>query len=139
MSAPIGYDAIVAMVVVELVFAFGIGISCILFSFNLFRELYKDDSMEDELLAGNLPVRASFRASTVLKTPMPRVEQNSTDNNETVDFYRVSDMESPSVTSPLLSRNSNTDFTPPEREEDETPENTNLFSLLHMFFAYVKF
>lgn len=55
-AAPIAYDAILALVIIEVVFAFSVGIICIVFSFNLLRAL-KDVPTEqmDRLSVGNLP------------------------------------------------------------------------------------
>ncbi len=55
-AAPIAYNAILALVVVEVVFAFSVGIICIIFSFNLLRALKETPSEQmDRLSIGNLP------------------------------------------------------------------------------------
>lgn len=53
-SSPIAYNAILAMVVIELVFAFSVGLTCVIFSFNLLRTLKAPDAMEN-IPNGNLP------------------------------------------------------------------------------------
>jgi hypothetical protein len=55
-SSPIAYDIILAVVILELIFAFSVGLVCIIFSFNLIVAL-KDTSNEviDTLPEGDLP------------------------------------------------------------------------------------
>ena len=52
-NPPIGYQAILALVCVELVFAFGVGLTCVIFSFNMLRALRGSDG--DSLGVGELP------------------------------------------------------------------------------------
>lgn len=61
-SSPIAYSAVLAIVIIELIFAFSVGIACIFFSFNLFRAL--KDSPNDLISSmpeGYLPPRAPNR------------------------------------------------------------------------------
>jgi hypothetical protein len=52
----IAYHAILAVVITEVVFAFSVGIICIVFSFNLFRTLKETPSEEiNSLPVGSLP------------------------------------------------------------------------------------
>ena len=82
-APPIGYDAVLAVVIVELVFAFGIGISCIVFSFNLFRELNNCDV--DVSPVGDLPNRQSLhRKPTVVSAVGSDNDYNTFDFRHTV-------------------------------------------------------
>ncbi len=56
-SNNIGYDAILAIVIAELVFAFSVGVVCIIFSFNLFRTLKESSEVYNNLPIGDLPAR----------------------------------------------------------------------------------
>ena len=60
-SNNIGYDAILAIVIAELVFAFSVGVVCIVFSFNLFRTL--KESSEVSMSTGDLPPRGGKTSS----------------------------------------------------------------------------
>eukprot|EP01041_Mallomonas_annulata_P007074 gene7074-14388_t len=71
-TSPIGYDAIFTLVVLELVFAFGVGVSCILFSINLIRALGDSPSQSYQNLSDG-----SF----------PRSRQPSAYDNETAIGY----------------------------------------------------
>ena len=53
--SPIGYDAIVVLVAVELFFAFGVGVACILFSLNMFRALNRSPEIYRSLPIGDFP------------------------------------------------------------------------------------
>lgn len=53
--SPIRYDAIFIMVVVELFFAFAVGIACILFSLNMFRALNRSPEVYRSLPIGDFP------------------------------------------------------------------------------------
>ena len=82
-APPIGYDAILAVVIVELVFAFGIGISCIVFSFNLFRELNNSDV--DVSPVGDLPNRQSLhRKPTIVSAVGSDNDYNTFDFRHTI-------------------------------------------------------
>ncbi len=56
-ASTIGYDAILAIVIAELVFAFSVGVVCIVFSFNLFRTLKDSQETYGNLPTGDLPPR----------------------------------------------------------------------------------
>ena len=60
--SPISYNALLVLVAVELVFAFSVGIICVIFSFNLFRAL---SDLETALPIGDLPSRVSRPRKTV--------------------------------------------------------------------------
>lgn len=66
--SPLTYDAVLALVIVELIFSFSVGISCIIFSCNLLRELRSrenEQETEAQFAVGDLPNRRSFhRASS---------------------------------------------------------------------------
>ena len=47
------YNAIMLIVLLELLFAFGVGVVCVVFSFNMLRALYTDSS--SDISAGHLP------------------------------------------------------------------------------------
>ena len=53
----LGYDAVLAIVIVELVFAFSVGLVCVIFSLNLFLSLKdsQDSVSLQHLIAGELP------------------------------------------------------------------------------------
>ena len=53
----LGYDAVLAIVIAELVFAFSVGLVCVIFSLNLFLSLKdsQDTSSLEHLTAGDLP------------------------------------------------------------------------------------
>lgn len=53
--SPLRYDAIFIMVVVELSFAFAVGIACILFSLNMFRALNRSPEVYRSLPIGDFP------------------------------------------------------------------------------------
>mmetsp|Transcript_29833 Transcript_29833/g.28528 ORF Transcript_29833/g.28528 Transcript_29833/m.28528 type:complete len:170 (+) Transcript_29833:94-603(+) len=56
--SPIGYEAVVVLVAIELFFAFAVGIACILFSLNMFRALNRSPitpEMYGLLPAGDFP------------------------------------------------------------------------------------
>jgi hypothetical protein len=50
----LGYDAVLIIVIAELVFAFGVGVGCVLFSFNLVKTVYKSE--ENALQVGQFPL-----------------------------------------------------------------------------------
>lgn len=55
-SSPVAYDIILIIVILELIFAFSVGVACILFSFNLILTLKESSSeMMDSLAVGDLP------------------------------------------------------------------------------------
>lgn len=54
-ASPVAYNTILVIVSIELIFAFMIGVVCILFSFNLLRAL--KDASPETLSAGDLPPR----------------------------------------------------------------------------------
>ena len=54
--SPIGYDAIVVLVVIELIFAFGVGVTCIVFSLNMFRALNRSPEVYRSLPVGDFPL-----------------------------------------------------------------------------------
>lgn len=60
-ASSIGYDTILAIVVVELLFAFAVGVICIIFSFNLFRSLKAQEYAPP--LMENLPPRYDAKYS----------------------------------------------------------------------------
>ena len=53
----LGYDAVLAIVIAELVFAFSVGLICVIFSLNLFLSLKdsQDTTSLEDLTAGDLP------------------------------------------------------------------------------------
>jgi hypothetical protein len=53
--SPIGYDAIVVLVAIELFFAFAVGLTCILFSLNMFRALNRWPEAYRSLTIGDFP------------------------------------------------------------------------------------
>lgn len=53
--SPIGYDAIVVLVAIELFFAFAVGFTCILFSLNMFRALNRWPEAYRSLTIGDFP------------------------------------------------------------------------------------
>lgn len=53
--SPIGYEAVVVLVAIELFFAFAVGITCILFSLNMFRALNRSPEMYGLLPTGDFP------------------------------------------------------------------------------------
>lgn len=62
-SSPIGYDAILAIVIIELLFAFSVGLACIIFSFNLLRALKESEEDYSRSKIGTLPSRVSGSSS----------------------------------------------------------------------------
>lgn len=54
--SPIGYDAVVVLVAIELFFAFAVGITCILFSLNMFRALNRSPEVYRSLPIGDFPL-----------------------------------------------------------------------------------
>ena len=54
--SPIGYDAVVVLVGIELFFAFTVGLSCILFSLNMFRALNRSPEVYRSLPIGDFPL-----------------------------------------------------------------------------------
>lgn len=54
-TSPIAYNTILVIVIIELIFAFTIGVVCVLFSFNLLRAL--KDASPETLTSGNFPPR----------------------------------------------------------------------------------
>ena len=54
--SPIGYDAIVVLVAIELFFAFSVGFACILFSMNMFRALNRHPEIHRILPMGDFPL-----------------------------------------------------------------------------------
>lgn len=61
-SSPIAYSAVLAIVIVELIFAFSVGIACIFFSFNLFRALKETSNDQiSSMPEGYLPPRPLAR------------------------------------------------------------------------------
>jgi hypothetical protein len=58
--SPISYNTLMVIVVLELVFAFSVGIICVIFSFNLFRAL---SDLDQNLPIGDLPSRYGKRSS----------------------------------------------------------------------------
>jgi hypothetical protein len=122
----LGYDAVLAVVVVELVVAFAIGISCILFSFNLFRELSSDE-LEVDLRGGDLPSR-----STMVKSPMMRSPPTNTSEYNT--FERDSDVGGPVVDpeDALAAHEAKNE------SEDAGPQPHIAFVILNSFFDYIR-
>lgn len=54
--SPIGYDAVVVLVGIELFFAFAVGVTCILFSLNMFRALNRSPEVYRSLPIGDFPL-----------------------------------------------------------------------------------
>ena len=83
--SPLGYDAILVMVIIELFIAFAVGILCIIFSCNLYRAV-KDS--ETTLRYGDLPPRA-FYSSKPNKFPIENESIIENLNNKSYqDFER---------------------------------------------------
>lgn len=130
MPSPIGYDAVLAVVVVELVVAFAIGISCILFSFNLFREL-SNDELEVDLRGGDLPSR------TTLATKSPMVRSPPTNTSEYNTFEtRDSDIGGPQINhedaEAVLEEKV-------ESEDEGSERGTATWVILNSFLDYIRF
>lgn len=77
----ITHEVIIAVVVVELVFAFSVGVICIIFSFNLLRAIKDNPDATISLHSGGLPpsrstlaLRNSFSA---VQTPNHRPDEQS--------------------------------------------------------------
>ena len=83
MPTPIGYDAVLVVVLIELIFAFGIGISCIIFSFNMYREVSLNGDKMDALPVGELPSRQTFRNSNMSGNSNNTTTTNNNYNNNT--------------------------------------------------------
>ena len=66
--SPLNYDAIFIVVIIELVFAFSVGITCIIFSFNLLRELSVTSSASHPTIAAQMPQSSKCRRSTDIMT-----------------------------------------------------------------------
>jgi len=64
-ASSIQYDAILALVVLELVFAFGVGLSCILFSINLIRAI--NDPSLSHVPSGTFPKSRSSSCGNTLQ------------------------------------------------------------------------
>lgn len=97
MPTPIGYDAVLVVVLIELIFAFGIGISCIIFSFNMYREVSLSGDKMDTLPVGELPSRLTFRGSNTSGISNSTTVASSTVNaapidNNSVSYLRDSDI-----------------------------------------------
>lgn len=69
-ASPVAYNTILVIVVLELLFAFSIGVICILFSFNLLRAL-KDSPSEvlHSMSAGELPPSRRSQSAFVAQEP----------------------------------------------------------------------
>lgn len=152
-ASPIGYEAILAVVIIELVFAFSVGLVCVVFSFNLFFAL--KDSPDTEVQSGNLPANRPRNNSSGLTQPLtgsnPQLNQlvdGSTD-------YRTF----PSLKVPSNSRHHNTesdeelDFNTPRDDaesflhrdtynsnidDNNEPRENNLAGLARSFTNYLK-
>jgi len=130
MPTPLGYDAVLAVVVVELVVAFAIGISCILFSFNLFREL-SNDELEVDLRGGDLPSRTTL----VGKSPMMRSPPTNTSEYNTFET-RDSDVGGPQIeqedAEAAISEKMEQD------EETQAQEPHTIIVILNSFLDYIR-
>jgi hypothetical protein len=52
--SPLGYDTVLVLVIIELSFAFAVGLSCVIFSINIIRALHSSSEVY-ELPTGDLP------------------------------------------------------------------------------------
>lgn len=48
--SPFDYEAVLIIVIIELVFAFSVGFTCIIFSYNLFRALSQSEALSHDVL-----------------------------------------------------------------------------------------
>ncbi len=107
-ASPVAYNTILVIVIIELIFAFAIGVVCILFSFNLLRAL-KDASAET-LTSGDLPPRVGdgiqsrtfpSRLYYTDDTLSNRIQYNPLRERESEDFSHYHDAEDhPPATTP---------------------------------------
>lgn len=62
-QSSISYDTVLVIVIIELVFAFSIGLICILFSYNLFRAIKESESAEENEVQLQLEHEGSIPSS----------------------------------------------------------------------------
>ena len=79
-SDALGYDAVLAIVIAELAFAFSIGLVCIIFSFNLFRALKDSGEEYSDLPIGDLPRSRSTTLATAVAASRAASRSNSAHN-----------------------------------------------------------
>jgi hypothetical protein len=70
------YDTVLAIVIVELVFAFMVGIVCIIFSFNLFRTIQNSKDTMENLAVGDLPRIETGRPSYSSNHSIQHISEN---------------------------------------------------------------
>lgn len=148
MPSPIGYDAVLAVVILELLFAFGIGISCIIFSFNLFWEVSSGDVQG--LPVGDLPNRMSHRGSFGTSSSQAKKggdpDYNTFEDEESVTYLvpdeaRMSEAEYDHM-SQLPTRRSHTGIQQRDSDLEEEEHQRQSFyagSIVQNFLEYVRF
>ncbi len=80
-ASTIGYDAILAIVIAELIFAFSVGVVCIVFSFNLFRTL-KHSHEDNDLSRGDIPSRHFTSGGNIKNSSQNNLVNGVTDPND---------------------------------------------------------
>lgn len=112
----IGYAAILSIVIVELVFAFSVGVICIVFSLNLFRALKES---EQPMTYNTMP--------TLATTGNSQIFSENTDNSDyrTFNDGHMSDLDLEVDTEGLL-----------EEQEDSQHGITGIFKTFTSYLSY---
>jgi hypothetical protein len=131
-ASTIGYDAILAIVIAELVFAFSVGVVCIVFSFNLFRTLKDSQETYGNLPTGDLPPRlnnANNKSSqnNLVSAGTDPFDYSTFHERETYSFGSEAEMDYEGRADDQL----------PDRERES--ESGNMVAVIGTFGSYLKF
>lgn len=100
MQPSIGYTSVLIIVIIELTFAFGVGVGCILFSFNLLRSVYSAEENTYATASGAFPraksttVMDNSESRSTLDEPL--FEYNTFDDSQQVTSMSETSLMSPS-------------------------------------------
>lgn len=152
-ASTIRYDAILAIVIVELIFAFSVGVVCIIFSFNLLRALKESAAEYSDLPIGDLPARNrsaysqlgshfgsahAVSSSADLNSAQAQRRRRSSDSQHdyrTFSEERLCDVEAGNSTDSVHG-------TPPAAaaasDEDEEEDDESLWGLINIFASYLR-
>mmetsp|Transcript_14321 Transcript_14321/g.21445 ORF Transcript_14321/g.21445 Transcript_14321/m.21445 type:complete len:157 (+) Transcript_14321:58-528(+) len=127
----LGYATVLIIVIVELTFAFGVGLGCILFSFNLVRSVYGADAEQTAgISAGQFP-RAKESLSG-LSSGMESTSSARTTLDEPLCDYNTFDGQQADALEALVRRESS------DEVEPDNTQNRNVFAILKTFTDYMR-
>lgn len=126
--SPFDYDVVLAIVIVELVFAFGVGLICIIFSYNLFRAIKESESLPHD---GNLPSSFLPTSQRTSKSEPPKSEPTQSADYNT--FH-----EGKELPDSLLDEYDSDDYELEKKKGTQREHNGGVVPILKTFTNYLR-